>query len=406
MRENDYLKLLNDLIDTQTIIPDENCQVISGVLSDALFSLVCGKALNSQSMIDQGYKLIDYHVETAEKYVLNYKWAHGITGLAWLLSLLSNKSLVDKNILNEIGKIDDYIGRSLKHDFDLKSYDFAVGALGKAHYFLERNTKKSKKYICEIIDFLDQSAIRPNDNECFWIDYYTGDNQNDLLVNFGMFHGHASIVYFLSKFYKEGICKNKSKRLLINTLNFLERIYQANNKNIPNKLLFNDKKFEKYETINIQGWCHGLLSNSLSFYFAGKVLKETRWIKIFKKLVAEASDFKCEKINYQNGTEPSIQFSNNKGRTDISFCHGLIGNIFMYNKLNKIFNDQKYLRTSEYLEEILLDIIIENKNLNTKFFFYKGVTSGVSGLGLLLLQKLQKDTSLMDKLFLLDLEYF
>ncbi|MNY70875.1 hypothetical protein D3C86_2090970 [compost metagenome] len=44
------------------------------------------------------------------------------------------------------------------------------------------------------------------------------------------------------------------------------------------------------------------------------------------------------------------------------------------------------------------------KNIN--FFYHKGIIMGKSGLGFYLLQKLDMDTSVLDKLFLLDLESF
>lgn len=409
MDSNAYRSLLSQVnSDVIKIKTDEHCQVISGVLSDALFLLISGKNLNDQNLINRSYELIDYHLETAEKFILNYKWAHGITGLGWMIATLCDKGLLDSSILGEIAELDECIGKSMLYDFEFESYDFSVGALGKIHYFLERNNKVARNYIVQAVDYLDQSAIRLKTGGCFWLDHYTNENPNDLLVNFGLFHGHSSIVYFLGKIYNAGIETQKCEKLLEESLLFLHQIYISFNHNIPNGLLFNreSEDFELYPIEHeIQGWCHGLLSNSLAFYFGAKTLKNQKWMGIFLEIINQVCNYKLDRVEYINNNEPTFYLRNGMGSIDTTFCHGLIGHIYMLDKLNKLLPNDMLKESSLYWENILMKYSFQKfKNIN--FFYHKGIIMGKSGLGFYLLQKLDMDTSVLDKLFLLDLESF
>lgn len=403
-----YSNILNNLVqEIREINPDGNCQVISGVLADALFLMIYGAGADELSL-ERGSQLLEYHLETAEEYILNYKWAHGITGLSWSLSLLYNNNLIAKEVLGEIDAVDDYIGMSLSYDFDLNSYDFATGALGKAHYFLERGNIKGDRYLGEIVNFLYNMAKGKMHNEAYWYDYYTVENPNDLIVNLGLFHGHASIVYFLSKMYKKGIAKEKSEILLKGALNFLERIYFQFGEHLPNKLLFDkkDKVLLEYKTSNIQGWCHGLISNALSFYFGGVVLNDHKRLKLFHDIIIRSTVMEIESVQYYENKEPDILLAHGRGKMNLTFCHGIIGNIFMLNKINKVLKNNQVSGYIDYLEDKLWDICIKGGKLKSEYFYHKGLIAGKSGLALLLIQQLGRDTRMLDKFFLLDLDYF
>jgi len=405
-----YKDLLNQVNkEVVEIEPDDHCQVISGVLSDALYLNIAGNNLKDQDLIERSYKLIDYHLETAENYILNYKWAHGITGLGWMIAALCNNGLLSKDTLGEIDQLDEYIGKSLLYDFEIQSYDFSVGALGKAHYFLERNNEIANSYLAETVDYLNNSAIIYNENECFWFDYYTIEKPTDLLINFGLFHGHSSIVYFLSKIYNAGISVEKCENILNKSINFLERIYNNYDQDIPNGLLFDEvnKTFKFYQVdFDIQGWCHGLLSNALAFYIAGKTLRNNKWIEIFRSLISKVCDFELEKVEFLNNNEPTFYLKDRNGRIDTTFCHGLIGHIYMLDKIYKVMPEDCLKKSSKYWENILMEYSLPNKIIPKDYFYHKGMIAGKSGLGLYLMQKLRMDTSILDKLFLLDLDSF
>lgn len=409
IHNNIYNQLLNQVNeDVYNIKTDEHCQVISGVLSDSLFLLISGNRLGNQKLINRSYELIDYHLETAEKFILNYKWAHGITGLGWMIATLCNEHLLDLSILGEIEQLDEHIGRSLLYDFEFKSYDFSVGALGKVHYFLERKNTTTNSFLSQTIDYLDYSAVQYKEIGCFWLDNYTIEKPDDLLINFGLFHGHTSIIYFLSKIYNAGISVQKCEKLLNSSMNFLEYIYRTYDQNIPNGILFDRESgiLNQYSNeAEIQGWCHGLLSNSLAFYIGAKTLKNQKWLDIFYELLDKVCSYELDRIEYLSTGEPTFYLKNGKGRIDSTFCHGLIGHIYMLDKLNKIDPNEKLKKSSQYWEDILMKYCLKDSKL-PNYFYHKGMIMGKSGLGLFLLQKLNMDTSILDKLFLLDLESF
>ncbi|WP_143959467.1 glycoside hydrolase family protein [Litoribacter populi] len=302
MKNNiDFNSLLKQCVNAVCLIDlDDNCQILSGVLSDGLFLLCYGSKSNDFDSINRGNFIVDYHLDTAEKYLLNFKWGHGVTGLAWMLSLSVNMNLIDKKVLNNIKTIDHFIGKSLISDFNYNSYDLTVGAFGKAHYFLERNISGVSIYLEKIVDFLDNTAQYYSENEIFWFDYYTEGEHGKLKINMGLLHGHGSIIYFLSKFLKSGILKSRTHKLLNGALNFLKLIYNLYNGLIPNSLYY-DKKAKSFFTdkheISVQGWCHGVISNSFGFYFGGCVLEDEMWIKLFKKNITLLTSFRCENID-------------------------------------------------------------------------------------------------------------
>jgi len=410
MRNNEfYSGLLNTIIeDLVEIEPDNHCQVMSGVLSDALLLRVLGSKINSEKLIERSSYLLDYHLETAEEYVLNYKWAHGLPGLTWCIALLNNNKLIDDGVLGDMDQIDDLIGQSLVHDFDLKSYDFTVGALGKAHYFLERNNEKSKKYLEKIVGFLCENALGEKENDAYWFDYYTIEHPQELVVNLGLFHGHSSIVYFLAKLYLKDIRSDRAKELLVRSLNFLEKVYFEFDKNLPNRLLYSSdhKKLIEHPGGNVHGLCHGPISNALAFYFGGTVLNENKWLGLFEEIIADATSMTLERVEYGDSSEPQIYMADGKGHMNLTFCHGIIGNVYLFDKLNGILKNEKISAYLNGLEGFLWKLCIKEGKLENDYFYHKGILSGKSGLALLLMNKLGEETSILDKLVLLDLESF
>jgi len=361
MRNNEfYSELLDTIIeDLVKIEPDGHCQIMSGVLSDALLLRVLGSKINSEKLIERSSYLLDYHLETAEEHILNYKWAHGLPGLTWCIALLNNNKLIEDRVLGDIDQIDDIIGKSLVHDFDLKSYDLTVGALGKAHYFLERNNEKCRKYLEYIVDFLYENALGGKHNEAYWFDYYTIEHPQELVVNLGLFHGHSSIVYFLAKLYQKGIRSDRAKDLLMRSLNFLEKVYFEFDKNLPNRLLHcsDHKKLIEYPGGNVQGLCHGLISNALSFYFGGIALNENKWLDLFHEIIIDSTSIKLDHVEHNENGVPQIYVANGKGRMNITFCHGIIGYIYLFDKLNKTLKNEKVSAYLNYLEDFFLEAV-------------------------------------------------
>jgi len=410
MRNNEfYAGLLNTIIDDLVKIePDGHCQVMSGILSDALLLRVLGSKINSEKLIERSAYLLDYHLETAEEYILNYKWAHGFPGLAWCIALLNNSKLIEDRVLGDMDQVDDVVGKSLVHDFDLKSYDLTVGALGKAHYFLERNNEKSREYLENIVDFLYENALGEKHNEAYWFDYYTIEHPQELVVNLGLFHGHSSIVYFLAKLYLKDIRSDRTKELLIRSLNFLEKIYFRFDKNLPNRLLyeFEHKKLIEHPAGNVQGLCHGLNSNALAFYFGGIVLNENKWLELFEEIIVGSTSMKLEHVEHIENSEPQIHVAEGKGQMNVTFCHGIMGNIYLLDKLNRTLKNEKISAHLNDLEEFLWKLCIKEGELENHYFYHKGILSGKSGLALLLMNKLGEETSVLDKLVLLDLGSF
>ncbi len=91
---------------------------------------------------------------------------------------------------------------------------------------------------------------------------------------------------------------------------------------------------------------------------------------------------------------------------NLSFCHGIVGHIFMLDKIQRIFPSLEIKNSIFYWEGVLNKLLKSDDGYNFDHFYPKGIVTGKSGLGILAMQRLNYEIIGIDKVFLLDLEYF
>ncbi len=401
----EYIEILGEINKKSQNGFDGHCQILSGALSEVFYYLRYGLIFNDNKSIEKAYDILNYHSETANDYVLNYKFAHGLPGIAWLSCFLVNNGFLSNEYLENFDDIDYAIKKSLSWDRENKLYDYTVGALGKAQYFLEREkTDLTNQALHEILDILETNAIWNDKDSCTWLDYYTSTNTPGALnpkpfYNLGLGHGISSIVYFLCKLYKADINKSKCEVLIRGAINWLisQRTSQYSPYAYPN--IVGSSVVE--DVYNVQGWCHGLLSNSFSYFFAGKTLADSSYLNEFgialkycKKITVEKALSSCDELILPKGV-----------KIGLDFCHGASGIIYMYDKLAIVTKNSDAIDLSKYWNTEVLQNIVQEKCL-TGFYKY-GILGGLPGLGMALLQKID-NTKLLgwDKALLLDFEAF
>lgn len=387
---------------------DGHCQVMSGVLSDALYFFKYALHFKDEESMDRAYEIVNYHIETATDHLLNYKFAHGLPGISWMVSFLNNQGLIDKELLIHFKEIDLAIEKSLEWDFADHTYDLTVGMIGKGQYFFERGlTADNTKIISNIIDQLELQAVFFNSGSCAWLDHYTSLHNKDErkigpYYNLGLGHGLSSVVYFLCKCYKAGIQREKTEKLINSSLNWLyEQEDLAHYPYILENIKYSGEQTGTYQS-RIQGWCQGLISNGFSFLIAGRTLGSSDYLKKFDEILSASTKIRSEEKLF-DGKEFKLT---NDSVLDLSFCHGLTGLIFLYDRLYFLTQNSDCMTMSNYWSEIMFKDVLSNIPLGE--FYNHGILGGLPGLGMTILQKLDlgKSSFGWEKAFLLDLENF
>lgn len=410
MAETKYLNLLTTIASAISPEGDRYCQVLTGYLSDAIFLLEMNEVYHIPKIAQKAMTLLSRHLNDIEHHAQVFNWFHGLPGLLWAMHVLKKNNAIDIEMddIVDLEAVDHYVGVSLNKNFEEQIFDVTTGFLGKALYFLERG-EAANIYLERIADFLEDIAVWDSENRCFWIDYRT-DGRNDPIINLGLFHGITSIVYCLCKFYKHGIRKEKCEKLITGAINYLDSVLEFYG-TLPNQLLYDESgEFsEDLAKYGLQGWCHGLLSTALSYYFSGKVFDNQSWMTRFERLVVKSTEYRSL-FPFVNKKEKLYFKISDESTMDIGFCHGIIGNIYMYDKIYSTTGIGQCQIASAYWEEQLIDSVDLKKIMSNNNFSKKGILSGRSGLGMMLLQKDRlssgKSNTIFDQFVFLDLESF
>lgn len=410
MAESNHLNLLTSIASTISSEGDRYCQVLTGYLSDSIFLLEMNEVYHTPKIAEKAMKLLNKHLNNIEHHAQVCNWFHGLPGLLWVMHVLRKNNIIDIEMgdIADLEAIDQYLGVSLDKNFEEQIFDVTTGFLGKALYFLERG-KAADIYLERIADFLDDIAVWESGNRCYWIDYRS-EGRNEPIINLGLFHGITSIIYCLCKFYKHGIRKGKCEKLITGAINYLDSVLEFYG-TLPNQLLYNESgEFSKERAkYGLQGWCHGLLSNALSYYFSGKVFDNHTWLKRFEELVVQSSEYRSL-FPFTNKKEKLYFKISDESTMDIGFCHGIIGNIYMYDKIYSATGIGQCQIASAYWEGQLTGSLGWKEIMSDNNFSKKGILFGKSGLGMMLLQKERflsgKSNPIFDQLVFLDLETF
>lgn len=149
-----------------------------------------------------------------------FTFCHGLAGFNWLISFLGSEGIIRNDWKANLSEIDSILYRWMLQQVSQLNYDFLHGAIGPCNYFLTRCDEPIyRKHVAEFVDSIEKIAIKEDDEKIKFFSY--SPLKKKIVVDLGMAHGLASIVYILSQTIKADINMQKSKNLLQKTGNYL-----------------------------------------------------------------------------------------------------------------------------------------------------------------------------------------
>ncbi len=224
----------------------------------------------------------------------------GLAGWGWLLLYLEQKELVE-DVEDVLNKIDDVLFLDLRRLLNQNEYDLLNGAMSIGVYFLKR---KQPEKVAILIDYIEQQCkdgvLRLKRKM-----HKTGE----YVFDFGLAHGYAGVIYFLSKcaqleYEKErsiALIKCAKEFMFMNVLN-----YEVDGALFPHLKWIDIDRVEKGRL----AWCYGDL---------GVLYTLLRTARIFGDADLEKSSISGLALNSMKRDHLECMIF------DAGFCHGTAG---------------------------------------------------------------------------------
>lgn len=303
----------------------------------------------------------------------------GFSGLMWLISHLG-KEYIDLDSLTKY-EFNKFCFQRAYNYLKIGNYDFLMGGIGYSITLFENEMFNEIKRLSQLL--LSNSNLDDNSN-LFWTSSNLYDLSSNKIQYLGLAHGSASILMF---FVLKGKIDNKESEI---------SNYEICNRIIKNILNYKDTKSlnlfpseitnqESHQNTRL-AWCHGDLGIAAAIFNAGVTFNNQEWLneayEILHHIHTKRTDLE------QNGIY------------DANICHGAAGVAHIFNKIyqySKIteFKDATDLWIGHVLSFAKHDDGIAGfKTMDNEkgLINSTGMLTGVSGIGLVLLNYLYPET--------------
>lgn len=331
----------------------------------------------------------------------------GMSGSGWLIQHLSNIKFLDETEVENLGEVDRFVDASLVQDQEHKNYDLLYGLVGKGIYYLERLPVPAAKAALEtIVRLLDGFSIKEGEY-IYWRDYYSirfnNDNQaGDVRYNLGLAHGVPAIISLLSKVHRQGILTEMTKALLEGSVRWL----LSKQKPVGHSLF---PGFADADSHSRLGWCYGDLCVAVALWHAGKALDRDSFREEATRIALAASERDLERAYIMHDATLNIY--------DATFCHGLAGLAYIFNRFYDVTQNKKFEERALYWLTHTLAARSPREDGIAGYLMYhhdkadRGgwrssfeLLEGVSGIGLVLLSFVSDVKPAWGGLFMTDLD--
>ena len=356
----------------------------------ALFLFYYYRHFKEENAANIGLKLLYDCITDVEQGATSYSYCNGLAGFGTVLQLLCEKEILDINVEEVIGDFDDYLSKKMFEYLEQGNIDFLHGSLGIAYYFLKRG--KEKIVMEFIIKLIDKSE--KNLSGIFWEVEIDVGEKKERGVNYGLAHGMFSIVSFFNQVILSG-------RFVQHNRYLKDCLSEIGNFILAGKLRSTSvNTFPTWNTpsnkMNFSrlSWCYGDVSAGLTILQSAIVTKNEYLYK--------------ESIEILNKTLKRIDVER-ESVIDAGFCHGSSGLSHLYYKIYKLTGVEEFHSQSDYWLEVTFKKASHADGYAGYKTFYQnqgwksqvGVLEGVSGIGLVLLSRLDDTLSDWDHLFLI-----
>jgi lantibiotic modifying enzyme len=313
----------------------------------------------------------------------------GLAGLGWLLQHLHNHDVLGDDLDFIMNDVDRLLENWMIWGIQKGNYDFLHGSMGAAFYFQSRNNDRSNQSISLFMDILESKGIKDGEQSIKW----QSNKRSRLVYDFGLAHGMASIVSFLTNLSKNDIHRDNALKLLAKIVRYLIR--NMNPKHY--KSSFSSSVYVDNENYNESrlAWCYGDLGTAYSLYRASIVLNDLQ--------LKELSITALKKTTNRKNIKAEIVH-------DSCFCHGSSGIMHIYNRMYQHTLDPVFKRAMEFWLDVTLSKSKTGEGpAGYQFFNPKedtwvdeySILNGVAGIGLALIATVYSSEPLWDECLLL-----
>lgn len=324
-------------------------------------------------------------------------FASGIAGLSFAFTQMNAYPIFDENIAAIIDEIDDVVEEDVGALISHENYDLLHGVLGIGVHLIRSQRKEAVE---KIIKSLEKNAVRSK-NEIKWKRFDKHHSKRHI-YDFGLAHGNAGILFFLGYAFKNQVCPEFCKKLILGLFGFYKNNVQDFNVNGSNFPYAIDTA--AYENGNSNGqhtrlaWCYGDLGILVT------LIQVAKWVN------AEDMAFQFEELLERcvgRRLKKDVQV------VDACFCHGSAGNAFLYKQAYYLTGNKKFREESLYWLSNTLEMANQHDS-KTGFGFlvgtresapfvndFPGLLEGFSGVYLVLRSFISDEDELVKRLFFL-----
>ena len=333
-------KIYQSLSDPKNPYHLNNPSLLSGKSGIALFLMHYARMANDSDAKELANRYLDELLVNADR-ISDFSLGSGLLGVNWLFQHLSENNLIDYEIdLSEINELSETMVEKYKAR---DNYDAFFGVIGIGNFYLSQKqiSEAGVRIISSVVDAL-QAISKEDEKGIYWNNYFSvkRTNPDQIARDFGLAHGIPSIIVFLVRVYKRGIHHKDLKNTIEkSTLWLLSKEGNYGLGRFPNKTIDSEIK-----GLNRVAWCYGDLSIGIAVQQAADVCQN-------QLLQSKATEIllRCAKREL---ADSAVFHFLNENYVDAGFCHGSVGNAYIFWRLWKKYGHSYFFDSYEYWLEL------------------------------------------------------
>ncbi|MCG7536135.1 lanthionine synthetase C family protein [Pseudoalteromonas sp. OOF1S-7] len=384
-----------------TIITDKVSSNVKDVdLPHGLLSGLAGQLLFLYKAYEYDASLVDEALFTDKLEALqeeldqqSFELSNGLAGQAWLLEYLNQADPedYDPELLEEV---DQLFCASLDHQPWQGEIEMVLGLSGFAPYASRRAKQSDQTALYDVIvSGLESTATRFDNGHITWSQPQTSvyrfnkDAPEEPEYNLGLAHGVPGIIAALLPAVEIPTLRERVTALLLGACDWL---LEQQSPDSASPSCFGS--CAGGEHLSRLGWCYGDLTIAMTLARVGQQLDRPSYIERALEIGLHAAE-----RDEQSGHI-----------VDAGLCHGFYGMALIYQILNQLMPDPRFLQAMQYwLDHALqqytergIESLYAYNGLDKDYYEDFGFLMGYAGVGLALVSLLDDDTSWVDCLLM------
>lgn len=407
MKTEDIEKILYSLsseilaIDWQNKV---NIDLYTGSMGEALcYAVLCKYTSNTLLYEDYVYHLVNKSLNNLDS-LQGKSSLSGYSGILWGIVYLVNIELLSyQEVETYLDKLKLLVVQSIVLDVDQRNYDLMHGLIGKLTSLIALYECIPQKHIDlpliiekGVLSLIEMRIEDKTTSDVFWQSAFKPNG----IINLGMAHGVASIIWFLAHLPQKSFLTLPTKIVCIDLMKKASSWLIRQKKTsihtyfcIPQDIAVDQSKKTNHFSL---AWCHGDLGVAIALIRAGNILND--------QFLIQEGIVIAKNVAYLPLETSTILYDDEN--IDNSLCHGALGVFFIFYQLYRLTNDKSLEDAYQYWLQMSLDFLKpEEKFMGLKTALLEpdrtiiwqqssGLLNGVSGNLLIFLTYVMQEKSI------------